>query len=843
MGKKKASIIVLILVLLTIGMLSLALNIQPAKSEWTGTVYIRADGSVDPPDAPVIIYDNVTYVLTGNITSSADGIVVERDNIVIDGAGYTLQGTGSGKGIDLTGRSNVIIKNMEIKAFNWEGILLYYSSNNKISGNNITNNGYGIKVYYSSNNIITGNNITANNEHGIGLGFALNNKIYRNNITANNWAGIYFYDSSNNNTIIGNNITNNVGDGIYMDRAAYNMVVRNNIEENYDRGICLLSSSSNIIYHNNLINNTSQVYIENSLNVWDDGYPSGGNYWSNYTRVDANGDGIGDTPYVIDADNQDRYPLMYPWSSLPVHNINTGLGYATIQEAINAAETVNGHTIFVETGTYYEHVVVNKSISLLGESKNITIIDGGGNRTVVRIIANDTIVSGFTIQKSGMMELDCGIEILANYGGIVKNVTVTNNIVRDNNLGIFLRHSMTNTIKANEIYNNNVSIGIDESANNYIVLNIISNSSGGIWLGSGGNIVSNNTVTLNRRYGIQLDGSSFNTINGNNIANDEVGIRLSYSSNNTISGNNITANNWHGIFLEHSSNNIIRENNITANNKYGVELWYSSNNSIAGNNITANNRDGIWLQISSNNNIIVGNNIIANNWSGIMLDESSNNIIYHNNLIDNGVQASLYESYNNLWDDGYPSGGNYWSDYAGIDLHWGSDQNETGSDGIGDTQYIVDENNVDRYPLMGPFNSFNASVGYSVDVISNSTVKDFRYFESNSTIIMHVSNMTANQAFGFCRLTIPHEVMHPPYTVKVNDTTINFQTIYENYTEGISIIYFAYEHSKLEITIIPEYPSMTIMLLLSATLLTTALTKRKLQRRKCIKEPQTSPYF
>jgi len=828
MGKKKASIIVLILVLLTIGMLSLALNIQPAKSEWTGTVYIRADGSVDPPDAPVIIYDNVTYVLTGNITSSADGIVVERDNIVIDGAGYTLQGTGSGKGIDLTGRSNVIIKNMEIKAFNWEGILLYYSSNNKISGNNITNNGYGIKVYYSSNNIITGNNITANNEHGIGLGFALNNRIYGNNITANNWAGIYFYDSSNNNTIIGNNITNNVGDGIYMDRAAYNMVVRNNIEENYDRGICLLSSSSNIIYHNNLINNTSQVYIENSLNVWDDGYPSGGNYWSNYTGVDANGDGIGDTPYVIDADNQDRYPLMHPWSPLPVHNINTGLGYATIQEAINAAETVNGHTIFVETGTYYEHVVVNKSISLLGESKNITIIDGGGNRTVVRIIANDTIVSGFTIQKSGMMELDYGIEILANYGGIVKNVTVTNNIVRDNNLGIFLCHSMTNTIKANEIYNNNVSIGIDESANNYIVLNIISNSSGGIWLGSGGNIVSNNTVTLNRRYGIQLDGSSFNTINGNNIANDEVGIRLSYSSNNTISGNNITANNWHGIFLEHSSNNIIRENNITANNKYGVELWYSSNNSIAGNNITANNRDGIWLQISSNNNIIVGNNIIANNWSGIMLDESSNNIIYHNNLIDNGVQASLYGSYNNLWDDGYPSGGNYWSDYTGVDFFSGPYQNEAGSDGIGDTSYIIDENNVDRYPLMAPFNSFNTSVGCSVDVISNSTIEDFRYFEPNGTIIMHVSNMTADQAFGFCRLTIPHDVMSPPYTVKVNDTTLNFQTIYENYTEGISIIYFTYEHSNLEITVIPEFSSAMILPIFTlTTLIATILLKRK----------------
>jgi len=121
---------------LLLAMLSLPFNIKLIKAEWTGTVYIRSDGRIDLPDAPIITYDNVTYTLTDNIDY---GIVVERDDIIVDGAGYTVTG-GLYGAVSLVDRSNVTIKNMEIEGSgrSGTGVYLERSSNNIIYGNNIT---------------------------------------------------------------------------------------------------------------------------------------------------------------------------------------------------------------------------------------------------------------------------------------------------------------------------------------------------------------------------------------------------------------------------------------------------------------------------------------------------------------------------------------------------------------------------------------------------------------------------------------------------------------------------------------------------------------------------------
>ena len=268
-GKKKMSKTILfglVLVTLLVGMLALASGVHAVKA--SGTIYIRADGSIDPPTAPIQRNGNV-YTLTGSVTSDADGIVVERDNILVDGSGFAVEGTGAtfSNGIYLEERNNVTIQNTNITTFDY-GIGFSSSSNNSISGNTITNNTWhGIFLASSSNNSINGNTIT-NNYEGIGLGA-----------------------SSNNNSINGNNIKDNAD------------------------GIQLQDSSKNTVYHNNFINNTVQVddWTPEQANFWDNGRE--GNYWSDYllrypnaAQIDSTN--VMDTPYVIDANNQDNYPLM-----------------------------------------------------------------------------------------------------------------------------------------------------------------------------------------------------------------------------------------------------------------------------------------------------------------------------------------------------------------------------------------------------------------------------------------------------------------------------------------------------------------------------------------------------
>jgi len=171
----------------------------------------------------------------------------------------------------------------------------------------------------------------------------------------------------------------------------------------------------------------------------------------------------------------------------------------------------------------------------------------------------------------------------------------------------------------------------------------------------------------------------------------------------------------------------------------------------------------------------------------------------------------------NVWDNGVE--GNYWGDYTGVD------QNH---DGICDTAHIIYANSRDNYPLMGVFSSFSTSISYHVNVVSNSTLEDFEYFETSRTIKIRVSG---EGGIGFCRISIPHVLMNVSgISVIIDDglTPVLYHnyTVYDNGTHRW--IYFSYSHSTHEIDIIPEFPSMVIpSLFIITTLLAVTIYRRK----------------
>lgn len=537
--------------------------------------------------------------------------------------------------------------------------------------------------------------------------------------------------------------------------------------------------------------------------------------------------------------------------------------YPTIQEAIDAAQEMS--TISVKPGLYNECLTITKpSLKIVGNGFNDTVISSTGLGHTIEIArgANNVTVCGFSVMGTKRSPFS-GIYIRS------LNNTIRNNRIKDHYYGIRIYDSTSNLLRNNSLTQNHFNLAVwglfpshfinDIDASNkiddkpvyYLVnqrnrtishspigylalvnssnitvmdLNLSGNNCGILLAYTSDCLLANVTASRNE-YGLRMVCSDRNIVKANSFDRNHFGIVTISSDRNTVSRNMLTSSKFDGLRLSHSypllskysQNNTITEN-YSFNNSNGIYLEASPNNTVTGNTIINNLARAIVLDESEEN--IVAGNIIENNSQGVYIYSSNNNLLCYNSFIDNSVQVSSYNFSTsvNKWDYSYPSGGNLWTDYKGADRFGGPFQNMTYCDGIGDTSYIIDEDNQDTYPLMGTFSDFNVTPQIHVQTICNSSISDFQF---NGTALSF--NVTGeDDTAGFCRICIPTAIMNNSYKVFINGTEVAYNMLpwsNDTYTH----LYFTYNHSTQNVVIISEFPSIVVLPLFMATLLLAAM--------------------
>jgi parallel beta-helix repeat protein len=360
----------------------------------------------------------------------------------------------------------------------------------------------------------------------------------------------------------------------------------------------------------------------------------------------------GNTIYVDD-DNTDG-----PWDGSSAHP------YQFIQDGVDNAS--NGDTILVQDGYYTENIVIDKSISLLGENNTNTIIYGSYTGDVVNISADSVTFNHFTAKSGGINSGDSCIKLYNSSG--INNCLIRDNVLLNSNIGVYLWNADFNRVIENQCYSNH-EMGIKlyyAHENNVLDNEVWSNYYVGIKLGflSNHNNIKRNKIYENDHGISTIDFSNENNITENIVFNNTInGIWLAdLSRKNTVKGNQVFSN-YNGIEIscveyDDAENHIIK-NTVYSNNERGIFIWRTNRNRVVTNHVFDNPK-GIELVGSCNANIIYDNSFV--------------NTI---NAIDDGTNGWCIEvepGPNII--NGPLISGNYWDDYSGADNN---------GDGFGDT--------------------------------------------------------------------------------------------------------------------------------------------------------------
>ena len=684
-------------------------------------------------------WDDVIYV-------SADWVNITGFNVRYGGMWFF------DSAIELDSVRNCLIANNNITSNYMDGIVLTNSESNSVVDNIFYDNyGRGVALRSSSKNVVANNHAVSNYGPSVSLILSQGNVI-TNNTLLDNPEGVSLLESANN-TIAGNMIVNDPAQvnviGLLISHSANNTMTSNTMIEN---GIFILGDS--VEHWNTHTIDTSNTVNGKPVYYWKD--VVGGEIPSGAGEVIlANCTGV-----LIENQNVNS------------GSVGIELGFSSDNTIVNNSGSFNNvHGIYVAFSDRNTITGNNASLTSNGDGIHVEFSNGSsitGNTAHSNIYGIFTDYSGnSTISSNTVSGNDHGIGLRYS-----DNSTVTQNDAVHNHWGVSLGASYNNTIANNDIEENWHGIALWISKGNIVAGNsvVLSDFYGIYFGGAVSDVLTNNTMIENGIFILgdsvehwnthTIDTS--NTVNGKpvyywkdvvggeipsgagevilanctgvlienqNVNSGSVGIELGFSSDNTIVNNSASFNNVHGMYLHESLNNVIIDNNASSSDyRAGIYLDDSRGNTVRGNSAYANFREGITLDHSHGNQVInntvsgngggisleysdgdtIASNVVSDNSGyGIALYYSDGNWVYHNHLVDNSPQA--YDNRDtNTWDDGYPSGGNYWSDYIGVDQMRGPNQNLPGSDGIGDTSYWIDADSVDRYPLMFPFGKYHS---------------------------------------------------------------------------------------------------------------------------------------